>query len=211
MKNVKEMMKDRRFMKETENTLQDFGFIDKPEKTIKKKVLDFIKIAVIAIEVMIVILLSVRLIVNITANSTGSGTISCNLVAEKGSSHPAFLGYSFSKDLKSAVETSTICFIGVGTPQDEYGSADLKYVEQVAKSIGEAIENYTVIVDKSTVPVGTADKVTEIIKQETAHNFDVVSNPEFLKQGAAVDDFLKPDRVVIGSNSQKATEIMQEL
>lgn len=118
---------------------------------------------------------------------------------------------SFSSDLKTAVEKSLVCFIAVGTPQGEDGSADLKYVYQVAKDIGKSINNYKVIVDKSTVPVGTADKVTEIIKQETAHDFDVVSNPEFLKQGAAVDDFLKPDRVVIGSNSQKATEIMQEL
>lgn len=118
---------------------------------------------------------------------------------------------SFSSDLKTAVEKSLVCFIAVGTPQGEDGSADLQYVYQVAKQIGKSINDYKVIVDKSTVPVGTADKVTEIIKQETAHNFDVVSNPEFLKQGAAVDDFLKPDRVVIGSNSQKATEIMQEL
>ena len=118
---------------------------------------------------------------------------------------------SFSNDLKSAVEKSLVCFIAVGTPQGEDGSADLKYVYQVAEQIGESINDYKVIVDKSTVPVGTADKVTEIIKQKTNHAFDVVSNPEFLKQGAAVDDFLKPDRVVIGSNSQKATEIMQEL
>ena len=113
MKNVKEMMKDRRFMKETENTLQDFGFINKPEKTVKKKVLNIIKIAVITIEIMIVIFLSIRLIVNITANSTGSGTISCNLVAEKGSSHPAFLGYSFSKDLKESIENGDIDLYGL--------------------------------------------------------------------------------------------------
>ena len=118
---------------------------------------------------------------------------------------------SFSNDLKSAVENSTICFIAVGTPQGEDGSADLKYVCNVAEEIGKAINGYKVIVDKSTVPVGTAEKVTEIIKKQTSHEFDVVSNPEFLKQGAAVDDFLKPDRVVIGSNSQHATEIMQEL
>lgn len=118
---------------------------------------------------------------------------------------------SFSSDLKSAVEKSLVCFIAVGTPQGEDGSADLQYVYQVAEQIGKSINDYKVIVDKSTVPVGTADNVTEIIKKQTAHNFDVVSNPEFLKQGAAVDDFLKPDRVVIGSNSQKATEIMQEL
>ena len=117
----------------------------------------------------------------------------------------------FTSDLKSAVEKSLVCFIAVGTPQSEDGSADLQYVMNVAESIGKSINGYKVIVDKSTVPVGTAEKVTEIIKKHTNHDFDVVSNPEFLKQGAAVEDFLKPDRVVIGSNSQKATEIMQEL
>lgn len=118
---------------------------------------------------------------------------------------------SFTNDLKSAVQNSLVCFIAVGTPQGEDGSADLKYVYQVAESIGEAINGYKVIVDKSTVPVGTAEKVTQIIKSKTNEEFDVVSNPEFLKQGAAVDDFLKPDRVVIGSNSHRATEIMQDL
>ncbi len=117
----------------------------------------------------------------------------------------------FSSDLKYGVEKSLVCFIAVGTPQSEDGAADLQYVEAVAESIGQAINGYKVIVDKSTVPVGTADRVTSIIKKYTNHEFDVVSNPEFLKQGAAVDDFLKPDRVVIGSNSQRATEIMQEL
>lgn len=117
----------------------------------------------------------------------------------------------FTDDLKTAVENSTVCFIAVGTPQGEDGSADLSYVYDVAKSIGKYMNGYKVIVDKSTVPVGTAQKVTEIIKTQTDIEFDVVSNPEFLKQGAAVDDFLKPDRVVIGSNSQRATEIMQEL
>lgn len=117
----------------------------------------------------------------------------------------------FSDDLKASVEKSTICFIAVGTPKGEDGSADLKYVCQVAEEIGKAINGYKVIVDKSTVPVGTAEKVTEIIKKQTSHDFDVVSNPEFLKQGAAVEDFLKPDRVVIGSDSLRATKIMQEL
>lgn len=117
----------------------------------------------------------------------------------------------FTSDLKSAVEKALVCFIAVGTPQSEDGAADLQYVEAVAESIGKAVNGYKVIVDKSTVPVGTADRVAEIIKKHTTHDFDVVSNPEFLKQGAAVDDFLKPDRVVIGSNSQRATEIMQEL
>ncbi len=118
---------------------------------------------------------------------------------------------AFTDDLKTAVEKSLVCFIAVGTPQGEDGSADLSYVYDVASNIGEYLNGYKVIVDKSTVPVGTAQKVTEIIKSKTSFEFDVVSNPEFLKQGAAVDDFLKPDRVVIGSNSQRATEIMQEL
>jgi UDPglucose 6-dehydrogenase len=118
---------------------------------------------------------------------------------------------TFTDDLKTAVEKSLVCFIAVGTPQGEDGSADLSYVYDVASNIGEYLNGYKVIVDKSTVPVGTAEKVTEIIKSKTGIEFDIVSNPEFLKQGAAVDDFLKPDRVVIGSNSQRATEIMQEL
>ena len=118
---------------------------------------------------------------------------------------------SFTDDIESAVKASKIIFIAVGTPQGEDGSADLKYVYQVADTIGSFMNEYKVVVDKSTVPVGTADKVAEIIKSKTNIEFDVVSNPEFLKQGAAVDDFLKPDRVIIGSNSKKATDIMQEL
>ena len=117
----------------------------------------------------------------------------------------------FTDDLTMAVQKSQVCFIAVGTPQSEDGSADLQYVMNVAESIGKAMNGYKVIVDKSTVPVGTAEKVTTIIKQYYDGEFDVVSNPEFLKQGAAVDDFLKPDRVVIGSNSPKATAIMQEV
>lgn len=117
----------------------------------------------------------------------------------------------FSTDLKSAVEKSLVCFIAVGTPQCEDGSADLQYVFNVAKSIATSMNDYKVIVDKSTVPVGTAEKVSEIIKANTKYDFDVVSNPEFLKQGNAVNDFLSPDRVVIGSNSDKATQIMQEI
>lgn len=120
---------------------------------------------------------------------------------------------TFSSDIDRAVKESQVCFIAVGTPQDEDGSADLQYVYAVAESIGKAMNGYKVIVDKSTVPVGTAEKVTEVIKQNLSYPcpFDVVSNPEFLKQGNAVDDFLHPDRVIIGSNSDKATLIMQEI
>ena len=117
----------------------------------------------------------------------------------------------FSADIDSAVKVSEVCFIAVGTPQGEDGSADLQYVFGVAESIAKAMNGYKVIVDKSTVPVGTAEKVTELIKANTNYPFDVVSNPEFLKQGNAVDDFLSPDRVIIGSNSDKATQIMQEI
>lgn len=117
----------------------------------------------------------------------------------------------FTTDIDMAVKSSDVCFIAVGTPQDEDGSADLQYVLGVAEEIAKAMNGYKVIVDKSTVPVGTAEKVAEIISQYTEHSFDVVSNPEFLKQGNAVDDFLLPDRVVIGSNSEKATAIMQEI
>ena len=117
----------------------------------------------------------------------------------------------FSADIESAVKVSEVCFIAVGTPLGEDGSADLQYVFGVAESIAKAMNGYKVIVDKSTVPVGTAEKVTELIKANTNYPFDVVSNPEFLKQGNAVDDFLSPDRVIIGSNSDKATQIMQEI
>jgi len=107
-------------------------------------------------------------------------------------------------------------FIAVGTPPSEDGSADMKYVLAVAKSIGEHMDGYRVIVGKSTVPVGTADKVhatitAELAKRGAQHEFDVVSNPEFLKEGAAIADFTKPDRIVIGSNSTRATEHMHAL
>lgn len=118
---------------------------------------------------------------------------------------------TFSDDLANAVKQSLICFIAVGTPQGEDGSADLQYVYNVAEQIAESINEYKIIVDKSTVPVGTADKVREIIGSKTAQPFDVVSNPEFLKQGAAVEDFLRPDRVIIGTTSEKAKEIMLNL
>lgn len=114
----------------------------------------------------------------------------------------------FSDDLDYAVKNSDICFIAVGTPQGEDGSADLQYVFEAAESIAKSMNGYKVIVNKSTVPVGTADKVAKIIKENTVYSFDVVSNPEFLKQDKAVDDFLHPDRVVIGSDSENATRIM---
>ncbi len=120
---------------------------------------------------------------------------------------------SFTTDLPSAVKASDIVFIAVGTPQGEDGAADLQHVLAVAKSIGRALEKYTVIVDKSTVPVGTAKKVREEIASQTTQPFSVVSNPEFLKQGAAIEDFMKPDRVVIGieDKDERAEALMKEL
>ena len=118
---------------------------------------------------------------------------------------------TFSTDLPSAVNQSEVVFIAVGTPQGEDGAADLKHVLEVAREVGHALTNYTVIVDKSTVPVGTAQKVKETIGCATKQPFSVVSNPEFLKQGAAIEDFMKPDRVVIGADEEKAAAIMREL
>jgi UDPglucose 6-dehydrogenase len=117
----------------------------------------------------------------------------------------------FTKDLPRSVRTASIVFIAVGTPQHEDGSADLTHVLAVAKEIAKAMNGYKVIVDKSTVPVGTAARVREVVRRETTHPFSVVSNPEFLKQGAAVEDFLKPDRVVIGVEDERARELMLEL
>jgi len=122
----------------------------------------------------------------------------------------------FTTDAKTAIADSQICFIAVGTPMGEDGSADLQYVLAVAKSIGAYMEEYMVIVDKSTVPVGTADKVRATIQKEldargSDLHFDVVSNPEFLKEGAAIQDFMHPDRVVIGAESEKAMEMMHDL
>jgi UDPglucose 6-dehydrogenase len=118
---------------------------------------------------------------------------------------------AFTTDLAESVRRAEIIFIAVGTPQGEDGSADLTHVLQVAREVARAMNGYKVIVDKSTVPVGTSEKVREVISQETDHPFSVVSNPEFLKQGAAIEDFMKPDRVVIGSEDARATEIMLEL
>lgn len=118
---------------------------------------------------------------------------------------------TFSNDLDTAVKNSLICFIAVGTPQGQDGSADLSAVYNVAECIAKSMNDYKIIVNKSTVPVGTAVEVAKFIEKHTKFEFDVVSNPEFLKQGAAVEDFLKPDRVIIGSDSEKATKLMQEL
>jgi UDPglucose 6-dehydrogenase len=118
---------------------------------------------------------------------------------------------SFTTDLASAMERSEVVFIAVGTPEGESGDADLKYVVNAAAAIGKAMKRYTVVVNKSTVPIGTADLVREAIAAETTQPFDVVSNPEFLKEGAALDDFLKPDRVVIGVDSERARAVMADL
>jgi UDPglucose 6-dehydrogenase len=117
----------------------------------------------------------------------------------------------FTTNLPKAVRDSLVIFIAVGTPQGEDGSADLRHVLGVATEIAKSMNGYKIIVDKSTVPVGTSEKVREIIRRTTTHPFSVVSNPEFLKQGAAIDDFMKPDRVVIGATDQRAAEIMTEL
>jgi UDPglucose 6-dehydrogenase len=122
----------------------------------------------------------------------------------------------FTTDVERAVEFGTLQFIAVGTPPDEDGSADLRHVLTAARSVGRYMRDYKVIVDKSTVPVGTADRVRETIAAELKARgvqlpFSVVSNPEFLKEGAAVQDFMKPDRVVIGSDDERATRLMRAL
>ena len=118
---------------------------------------------------------------------------------------------TFSPDISDAVKKSDVCFIAVGTPQKEDGSADLSSVFDVAKSIAHAMNGYKVVVNKSTVPVGTCEKIALTIKENTKCDFDIVSNPEFLKQGDAVHDFLKPDRVIIGAKTQNAFEVMREI
>ncbi len=117
----------------------------------------------------------------------------------------------FTTDLAEAVRRSLLCFIAVGTPQSDDGSADLGAVIRVAAEIAEAMDGYRVIVTKSTVPVGTSERIRQVIASRTKHPFDVVSNPEFLKEGAAIEDFMKPDRVVIGTDSPRARELLQEL
>ncbi len=122
----------------------------------------------------------------------------------------------FTTDIKSAIQEAIVIFIAVGTPPEEDGSADLQHVIAVATDIGKYINDYKVVVNKSTVPIGTAEKVRstiqeQIYKRSENFEFDVVSNPEFLREGVAIEDFMKPDRVVIGTDSEKAKKIMKEL
>lgn len=118
---------------------------------------------------------------------------------------------TFTTDLAAAIEHAEIIFLALPTPPGEDGSADLSYILGVAKELGKIIKDYKVIVDKSTVPVGTAEKVHAAIAAHAAVDFDVVSNPEFLREGFAVDDFMKPDRVVIGTSSARAQKVMEQL
>lgn len=117
----------------------------------------------------------------------------------------------FTSDLKAGIKDAKILFLALPTPPGEDGSADLKYVLGVAQDLGKIIEDYVVVVDKSTVPVGTAEKVQKAIAENSKVEFDVVSNPEFLREGVAVEDFMKPDRVVIGTNSERSKKLMNEL
>jgi UDPglucose 6-dehydrogenase len=119
----------------------------------------------------------------------------------------------FTTDLKEGLKDALVVFIAVGTPEGENGEADLKYVWQVAQSIGETMDDYKVVVTKSTVPVGTGKRVQEIISehQKETHEFDVVSNPEFLREGSAIEDFMRPNRVVIGARNERAKAIMRDL
>jgi len=118
---------------------------------------------------------------------------------------------TFTTSLDEGLAHGDIIFLALPTPEDEDGSADLSYVLNVSEEIGKKISTYKVIVDKSTVPVGTAEKVHAVIAKNAACEFDVVSNPEFLREGFAVDDFLKPERIVVGSSSERATKLMQKL
>lgn len=117
----------------------------------------------------------------------------------------------FSTSLQEGIEGAKIIFLALPTPPGEDGSADLKYILNVAEELGGLLKDYTVIVNKSTVPVGTADKVRDLISAKAKVEFDVVSNPEFLREGVAVEDFLKPERVVVGTRSERARKIMEEL
>jgi UDPglucose 6-dehydrogenase len=118
---------------------------------------------------------------------------------------------TFSTDLAASIKNAEIIFLALPTPPGEDGSADLSYVLSVAEQLGKLITDYKVIIDKSTVPVGTADKVHAVVAKHAKVDFDIVSNPEFLREGFAVDDFMKPDRVVIGTNSERARTVLTEL
>jgi len=118
---------------------------------------------------------------------------------------------TFSTDLATSVQHGLVCFIAVGTPQSDDGSPDMRAVYAVARDVGQAMDGYRIIVTKSTVPIGTHARIQEIVSEATEHPFDVVSNPEFMKEGAAIEDFLKPDRVVIGCADARAGEIMKDL
>jgi UDPglucose 6-dehydrogenase len=117
----------------------------------------------------------------------------------------------FTTDVKSAVQKSSIIFIAVGTPQAPNGDANLEFVRNTVKSIAKAMDGFKIIVTKSTVPVGTADKIRQWLSEETSERFAVVSNPEFMKEGAAVEDFMKPDRVILGGDDPDALETIKEL
>lgn len=119
----------------------------------------------------------------------------------------------FTTDLNTAVDTALVIFIAVGTPSRPDGSADLSYIDEVARSIGSRMTGYKVVVTKSTVPVGTAERIRKLItaNQTTPYNFDVASNPEFLREGSAIEDFMRPDRVVIGAESPQGIAIMKDL
>ena len=117
----------------------------------------------------------------------------------------------FTTDLKYGVQRSKVVFIAVGTPERKDGSADLSQVFDVAEKIGRYMNGYKIVVTKSTVPVGTGERIKEIISKHTKHRFDVASNPEFMKEGAAVLDFMKPDRVVLGTESEKAAQVLKDL
>lgn len=117
----------------------------------------------------------------------------------------------FTTDLAEGIKDAKVIFLALPTPPGEDGSADLKYILKVADDLGPLLKDYTVIIDKSTVPVGTADKVRERVAKNAKVDFDIVSNPEFLREGVAVEDFMKPDRVVLGTTSPKAKEVMETL
>jgi len=117
----------------------------------------------------------------------------------------------FTNNLEEGIKDAKVIFLALPTPPGEDGSADLKYILNVSEALGPLLKDYTVVVDKSTVPVGTAEKVKERIRKKTKAEFDVVSNPEFLREGVAVEDFMKPDRVVLGTTTSKARKVMETL